>query len=122
MWCTSSRIVRMAAMVALLARPGAAAERAGVNMPDTLTVDGKTLVLNGMGIRQATIFNINVYVLGLYVEQKSQNPEELIRSEQTKRLDLVLLRDVEHDEIVDAWRKGFKANGADMAKLKSRLD
>jgi Chalcone isomerase-like len=99
-----------------------AGERGGVTMPDTQTVEGKNLVLNGMGIREATVFNVKVYVAGLYVEKKSQAPEELIRSEQVKRLDLVFVRDVDHDDVVEAWQKGFKNNGADMAKLKSRMD
>jgi hypothetical protein len=99
-----------------------AGERGGVTMPETLTVEGKDLVLNGMGIREATVFNVKVYVAGLYVEKKSQAPEDLIRSEQVKRLDLVFVRDVDKDDVVEAWQKGFKNNGADLAKLKSRMD
>src|SRR5256885_10815848 len=98
-----------------------AGERGGVTMPDTVTVEGKNLVLNGMGIREATVFNVKVYVAGLYVEKKSQAADELIRSEQVKRLDLVFVRDVDHDDVVEAWHKGFKNNGPDMAKLKSRI-
>jgi hypothetical protein len=36
-----------------------------------ITVAGKTLTLNGMGLREATILNIDVYVAGLYVEHPS---------------------------------------------------
>jgi hypothetical protein len=39
-----------------------------------------------------------------------------------KRLDMVLLRDVDRADAVDAWRKGLKNNGADMAKLQARFD
>ena len=106
----------------LLAATAVAGEKGGVTMPETMTVEGKSLVLNGMGIREATIFNVKVYVAGLYVEKKSQAADELIRSEQVKRLDLVFVRDVDHDDVVEAWQKGFKNNGADMAKLKSRID
>lgn len=107
----------------LLAAPAAwAGKLAGVAMPDSIVVDGKSLVLNGMGIRKATIFHVKVYVAGLYLETKSRSAEDIIRSEQVKRLDLVLVRDVDRDDIVDVWRKGFKNNGADMAKLKARFD
>lgn len=106
----------------LFAAAAVAGERGGVTMPETLTVEGKSLVLNGMGIREATVFNVKVYVAGLYVEKKSQAADELIRSEQVKRLDLVFVRDVDHDDVVEAWHKGFKNNGADMAKLKPRID
>lgn len=109
-------------VLALLGGTAAAGKRASVTMPDTTTVDGKALVLNGMGIRKATIFRVKVYVAGLYLETRSRNADEILRSEQVKRLDIVLVRDVERDEILDAWRAGFKNNGADMAKLKARFD
>jgi len=40
-------------------------EVAGVKMPDTVTVEGKTLKLNGMGLRKKVMFK--VYVAGLYL-------------------------------------------------------
>jgi Chalcone isomerase-like len=108
-------------LVLALASPALAAQRAGVDMPDTVKAADKTLVLNGIGVRQATIFNVKVYVAGLYVESKSTNPDELIRSAQVKRLDLVFVRDVDRDDITAAWLKGFKNNGADMNKLHDRI-
>ena len=108
--------------VALLGRSAAAGKLAGVALPDSITVEGKTLVLNGMGVRKATIFRVKVYVAGLYLENTSRNADEIVRSEQVKRLDLVLLRDTDRDDIIDAWRKGLKNNGADMVALKPRFD
>ena len=109
-------------LIAVLAHTAAAGERAGVTMPDAVTIDGKPLALNGIGIRKATIFHVKVYVAGLYLEKPSHSAEEILRSVQVKRLDMVLLRDVDRDDIVDVWRKGLKKNGADMAKLKGRFD
>jgi hypothetical protein len=108
--------------VAVLARPSLAGSRAGITMPDSVSVEGTSLLLNGMGIRKATIFRVKVYVAGLYVERKSRNAEELVRSEQIKRYDVVLLRDVDRDDIIDVFRKGLKKNGADMAKIQARFD
>jgi aromatic ring-cleaving dioxygenase len=108
--------------LALLARPAAAGTLAGVALPESVIVDGKSLVLNGMGIRKATIFNIKVYVAGLYLESKLHSGEEVIRSEQIKRYDVVLLRHVDRDDITDVFWKGLKKNGADMAKIKTRFD
>ena len=116
------RRVLVLLFIAFLGSSASAGKLAGVALPDTITVDGKTLVLNGMGVRKATIFRVKVYVAGFYVENKSRRAEEIIRSEQTKRLDMVLLRDVDRDDIVDNWRKGLKNNGADMASLKPRFD
>jgi hypothetical protein len=47
-----------------------AADFSGVKMADETKLDGKTLVLNGLGMRQKTIFNVNIYVGALYVEKK----------------------------------------------------
>ena len=108
--------------IAFLSRSASAGKLAGVTLPDSLTVEDKTLVLNGMGIRKATIFNVKVYVAGFYLENRSRSADAIVRSEQVKRLDLVLLRDVDRDDIIDNWRKGLKNNGADMASLKPRFD
>lgn len=116
------RSVGILIFIALFTRTATAGERAGVKLADTVTLDGKPLVLNGMGIRKATIFRVKVYVAGLYLERRSGNAAEILRSEQVKRLDLVMLRGVDRDEAVDAWRTGLKKNGADMAKLKARFD
>lgn len=116
------RSVLVVLFLALVARAADAGKLAGVVMPDATQVEGTPLVLNGMGIRKATIFNIKVYVAGLYLEHKSRSAEEIIRSEQVKRLDVVLLRDADRDDIIDAWRTGLKRNGADMAKIKIRFD
>ncbi len=54
----------------LIASTAFAAELAGVRMSDQVTVDGRTLSLNGLGLREATAFKVDVYVAGLYLEQK----------------------------------------------------
>jgi aromatic ring-cleaving dioxygenase len=116
------RCVSILIFSVLFARTAVAGERAGVTMADTITVEDGPLTLNGMGVRKATIFRVKVYVAGLYLERRSRSAADIIRSEQTKRLDVVLLRDVDRDDAVDAWREGLKKNGADMAKLKTRFD
>ena len=45
-----------------------AAKLGDVQMPDTLQVDGKTLHLNGYGLRKYSIFGIHIYVASLYLE------------------------------------------------------
>lgn len=113
------------AILALVLAGGAVAtagERDGVKMPDQIPVAGKTVVLNGMGTREATMFNVNVYVAGLYLEKKTQSAESIISSEQIKVLHLIFVRDVDRGDITEAWSTQFKKNGADMAKLKTQID
>ena len=116
------RCVSILIFIALFAHTAAAGERAGVTMADAITVEGKPLVLNGIGVRKVTIFRVKVYVAGLYLERRSHSAADIIRSEQVKRLDVVLLRDVDRGDVVDAWRKGLKNNGADMTKLRAQFD
>ncbi|MCG8418857.1 MAG: chalcone isomerase family protein [Proteobacteria bacterium] len=97
-------------LVILLAwsAPALAGQKAGITMPDTIKVAGKTLVLNGLGLREATIFNVDVYVAGLYVESKSKNGDAIAASRGVKRMHLKFKRDVDQDDMAEAWNTGFK--------------
>lgn len=105
----------------MMATPAFAAEKAGVKMADTATIGDKAVVLNGLGVREATVFNVDVYVAGLYLETRSSDGEAIAASEQAKRLDLRFVRDVDRGDITEAWVEGFKKNGADINKLKDRI-
>jgi len=98
------------ALATTLVRPAAAGEKAGVKMPDAIEVAGKHLALNGMGLREATFLKIDVYVAGLYLETVSSDAAAIVRSSQVKRLVLRFVRDVDRDDILDAWHDGFKGN------------
>jgi hypothetical protein len=94
-----------------------------VSMPDQLDVDGKTLLLNGLGLREATVLNIDVYVAGLYLEQRSSSPRQIIEVESTKQVKLALLRDVSHQDLAEQLGSYFRhAAGRDYDKLKPRFD
>ena len=68
----SRRFVALALAVVLAgATVAQAKELAGVTMPDTLSVGGKTLKLNGLGLRKKAI--VKVYVGGLYLETPSKD-------------------------------------------------
>ncbi len=93
-----------------VAMPASARTLEDITMPDTITVAGKKLVLNGMGIREATIFKVDVYVAGLYLEHKTHDPKEVVESNQVKRLVLHFVRDVDRDDVVDAYKESFRKN------------
>ena len=72
------------ALVAMMSlSPAQAAKLAGVTMADTVTLDGKTLVLNGLGVRAATFMKVKVYIIGLYLENKSSDAKAIIASERS---------------------------------------
>jgi len=105
----------MAALVSLLVLamvpPARAATLAGVEMPDTVTVDGKTLVLNGIGLRQVAIVRVKAYVGALYLEQKSSDPKTVIESKQLKRVTLSFLRDIDGAQLASGWADSLRKVG-----------
>ncbi len=97
------------ACVCAFALPIAAATLADVTLPDTITVGGQTLVLNGMGLR--TKLFIKVYVGGLYLEKKSGDAAAIIQSDSAKRVVLQFIYgEVSRDQMVEAFTDGFKGN------------
>ena len=114
-------MLRRALLVCLLlAVPALAGELKGVKMPDSIDVGGKALKLNGMGLRTKAIFK--VYVAGLYLEEKSNDPAVVLSKDQTRQVEMVMMRDLEKSKITEAIQAGFEKNNADkMPALKERL-
>jgi hypothetical protein len=105
-----------ACLTACVATPALAAERAGVTLPDQATVEGRTLVLNGMGLRKATWLRVKIYVAGLYLEEKSPDADAILRPGRTKRVVLVFVRAVGREDLLDTWDESFQENeGVDLA-------
>ncbi|HUM09666.1 MAG TPA: chalcone isomerase family protein [Myxococcaceae bacterium] len=105
----------------LVSFPVVAKDVEGTQVPDTVSQDGKTLRLIGGGVRTKWMFS--VYVGALYAEKPTFNAPNLIKSEQMKRMDLHLLRDVGKDKIIESIREGFEKQSKDqMPALKDRLD
>lgn len=119
-------LITLVASLTLLAASSAfAAKKEGVTMPDTVEVAGQKLVLNGLGVREATVFNVNVYVAGLYVPQKTSSAMVLLATDQPWRIALTFVRDVEREKMVDAWKEGFGhqkgGKAADLALLNKAM-
>jgi len=113
--------VAVVLLCSLVALPVAAKDVDGTQVPDTLTQDGKTLRLIGGGVRTKWMFD--VYAGALYAEKPTFNAANLIKSEQMKRMDLHLLRDVGKEKIIESIREGFeKQSKAQMPALQGRLD
>ena len=55
----------------------------GVTFPGEKVIEGKTLTLNGVAYRKAMGL-VKVYAVGLYLEKPSQDPQQVIESEQVK--------------------------------------
>jgi len=111
--------------VASLAVPPSAfaAECQKVQFPDTVNAAGTDLVLNGLGIRKATILAVKVYVAGLYLPQKSADPDQILRTNAPWQLTLRFVRDVDASDMHSAFKEGFEnALGQKAATLKPQID
>jgi len=96
------------------------ASLAGVTLPDTTQVSGKTLALNGLGLRSKMMFK--VYVAGLYVEQKSADADAILKADAPKQVVLHFLRDLDREQMTEAFVESFNANSAGAAGLKADFD
>ncbi len=82
----------------------------GVTLAERIRVDGTELTLNGLAVRDVTIFDVDVYVGALYLEQPSTDAESVVATEQRRRIVLRFIRGVSRTDIVTAWQSGFINN------------
>jgi Chalcone isomerase-like len=93
----------------------------GVTLPDTAQVGATSLVINGMGLR--TKYAFKVYVAGLYVAQKTSDPQTILKADAPKRLVMHFVRDLSKTQLTDGFNESFENNTPDAAKtLKPDID
>src|SRR6266705_3582222 len=94
----------------------------GVSFPDQVQIEGSNLTLNGLGLRQATAFKVNVYVAALYVAKTSNDANALLGANTPSELILQFVRDVGADDLRKGWSEGFEKNSKDqLPALKDRI-
>ena len=94
-----------------------------VTFPDQAQVDGSTLTLNGLGLRQATMLKVDVYVAALYVTKASTDPNAILAAPAPKQLILHFVRSVGRSDLNEAWEEGFEANAKEqLPGLKERIE
>jgi hypothetical protein len=96
--------------LAIIVSHAPAAEISGVKLPDQVTVAGKSLKLNGTGLRQATILKVNVYAAALYLEKPSGDGEAIANSDQAKSIEMIFMRDASAKQMAEAFGEGFDKN------------
>ncbi len=93
----------------------------GINFPDNTTVEGKNLILNGVGIRKATFLKIKVYYGGLYLEQKSKDTN-FINTNSPKQIIMNFVREVTAKQLKETWTEGLERANTNHAQLRSAMD
>ena len=120
---------QFAAFVAVLSllvvrgAPAFGAECLQTKFPDSVKAGATDLMLNGLGIRKATVLAVKVYVAGLYLPKKSSDAGQILGAKGPWQLVLRFVRDVDAPDIRDAWNEGFEHAGAEkVADLRPRID
>ena len=115
------RMLLLGVLVFLLVSTAPAGELRGVSMPDQITVEGQSLVLNGMALRKKMIFK--VYVAGLYLSERESDGEKVLAKDGMRRTVMQFMRSVSAKKVNGAWYEGLEANTPGYsADLKSRFD
>jgi hypothetical protein len=111
-------LARIALLLALFAFTAAHARTlAGVELPDTVVIDGNTLRLNGMGLRQATALRVKAYVGGLYLVEPSSDPAKVIASSQPKRVTMKFLRNIDRESLTSGWAESLRNVGGKSTEI-----
>lgn len=87
-----------------------AGELAGVKVPDTVTLGGQELVLNGMGLREKMW--VDVYVGALYLQEKTSSADQVIGAAGPSRMEMHFVHDAPAEKIIAAWNEGFEDNNS----------
>jgi hypothetical protein len=100
-----------------------AAEMEGVTFPDKVSVGEKELVLNGLGLRLATIFKVKAYVAALYLEEKSNSWPEIQKDSGNKKLVLHFLTSLKREKLQDSLEQAYRKNlnDEDFAKIRPAI-
>jgi hypothetical protein len=88
----------------------AAANLEGVSLPDTYPVEGQSLVLNGIGLRTLTIFNIRAYVAALYLPRPSHDAQQILASAGPKVVVLKFIHGASKARVERQYRAGEEEN------------
>ena len=98
------------AILLALIPPAQAATLGGATLPDTYPLPGQTLVLNGIGLRTLTIFNVRIYVAGLYVTERSHDSDHILKSPGPKVILLQFLHSGSKADVEKQFREGERKN------------
>ena len=110
-------------MQAALSPPTFGAECNGVTAPDTVKIGDSDLVLNGMGIRKATMLQAKIYVGSLYLLEKSKDGGHILATDRPWQLVLRFVRDVDVSDMRVALEEGLqRAAGDKLAAFSQRIE
>lgn len=94
----------------MVAATAGAAVLDGISLPETGTLGGTELRLNGIALRTYSWLRIHIYVAGLYLEHPTHDAEAILDSPGKKLLVVRFVHDVSAEDARRAWQEGFDGN------------
>ena len=79
-------------------------------LPDSWTLNGETLILNGAGVREYSFLRIPVYAAALYLPTRQKNEASILKATTSRVIHMKMLRDVTREDSVKAWNVYLVAN------------
>lgn len=111
-----------ASVLMSVALQAAAAEAGGVQLADSVRIEGQTLRLNGAGVREKFVFK--AYAIGLYLPQPAESLDAIRSMPGPRRIELVALRELTADQLCDALNEFLHKNHSapELIRLQARID
>jgi hypothetical protein len=99
-----------------------AREIEGITMPESLEAGTSELILNGAGVRSK--FFMDLYVGGLYLQNKNSNPQEIIEGDEPMAIRLHIISSlITSKKMENATREGFEnATKGNTEPIKSQIE
>lgn len=94
----------------------------GVTLPDKLSFNNQSLVLNGGGIRSKYMFKL--YTAGLYLPQKSSDGNTILKANETMAVRFEITSSmINSDNMSEAINEGFdKSTNGNTSAIRERID
>lgn len=109
-------------VLAFISAQASAANIAGVNMPDQIQYAGKTMLLNGAGVRKK--FLMKIYIGGLYLTAKSNDGDTIMKADEPMSIRLAITSSlISPEKMKSTTLAGFqRAMDGDTSPLKKEID
>jgi len=105
----SKRYMENPMSIVLLSFVAWAGTLAGVSFPDSKIVQGQSIPLHGMGLREK--FWVDIYVAALYFPEKTKSSAKVISADVPKQLDIQFIySDVPKSKMLKTLDENLKAN------------
>jgi len=122
-WGKSLVALVVLVLCATLGRSAHAIVVADVDVPDTIARDGHALVLNGAALYEASIFEIDIFVIALYLPKATRSAKVAARCDAPLSIDIHWTYSAGLGDIYDRWRETMRHNaGADLPALAERIE